>query len=289
MARMVTSDCQMAGSRRDWITRWRLALYLCLALVAVGGLTACVLPPPTATATPVSAPDTPPNPADAAGWDTLATGLERRLYTLPGAIMGQVLALRVDPAHFEFRAHYQPGEPLRLEQWQATLPEAAAIVNANFFDPEHRVLGLLVSDGVAHGVPYTGRGGWFAVEGGAPVVRSTTAQPYNGEPLEQAVQAFPMLVQDRQAVYATADGDRVTRRTAIGQDDQGRIVLLVTPAVGVTLADLSAFLATSDMGLVNAFNLDGGGSTLLGISAGTSYRLISRDPVPAVLAVYPRP
>ncbi len=279
MARMITSTDRLAG--------WRLALYVCLALIACGGLTACVLPPSTVATESALAP---PEAVDANGWEQLEPGLERRLFTPPGGLLAQMLAVRVDPAYFEFRAHYQPGESLRLQQWQAALQGAAVIVNANFFDPEQRVLGLLVSDGVAHGVPYTGRGGWFAVQNGVPLVRSTTAQPYNGEPLEQAVQAFPMLVQDRQAVYASASGDRVTRRTAIGQDDQGRIVLLVTPAVGLTLADLSAFLAASDMGLVNAFNLDGGGSTMLGIdSGGESYRLNSRDPVPAVLAVYPRP
>lgn len=287
MAPMRTSACVQVGGWRDWITRWRLAVYLGVVLwIAVAGLTACVVPPSTVAP---AALDAPADLTEFSAWDTLAPGLERRLYTLPDRIMAQILALRVDPAHFEFRAHYRPGEPLRLEQWQLALPDAAVIVNANFFDPEHRVLGLLVTDGVTHGIPYTGRGGWFAVQNGVPHVRSTTAQPYNGEPLEQAVQAFPMLVQDGRAVYADASSDRVTRRTAIGQDAQGRIVLLVTPSVGVSLTDLSAFLAASDMELINAFNLDGGGSTLLGISRGASYRLISRDPVPAILAVHPRP
>jgi len=62
---------------------------------------------------------------------------------------------------------------------------------------------------------------------------------------------------------------------------------MVTPLLGPTLLDLSAFLAQSDMDLVNAFNLDGGGSTMM-VIAPEDYLIASRDPVPAVLAIYPR-
>ena len=107
---------------------------------------------------------------------------------------------------------------------------------------------------------------------------------------EQAVQGFPMLVTNRQQAYTNSRPDRATRRTLIAQDSQGRILLMVTPLAGITLLDLSAALAASDMDIVNAFNLDGGGSTLLGLDvpARSPYTLASFDPVPAVLAVYAR-
>jgi exopolysaccharide biosynthesis protein len=73
----------------------------------------------------------------------------------------------------------------------------------------------------------------------------------------------------------------------IAQDTQGRILLLVTPLTGLTLADLSAYLPTTDMSIVNALNLDGGGSTMI-YARDNALRLASLDPVPAVLAVYAR-
>ncbi|GAB4525128.1 MAG: hypothetical protein OHK0046_40580 [Anaerolineae bacterium] len=216
-------------------------------------------------------------------WEVLAPGLERRVYE--DERVGALIALRVDPAQYTFRAHYTPGEARRVGEWQAALPEAVAFINSNFYDPDNRVLGLLVADSVVYGQAYRNRGGLFAVQDGIPTIRANERAPYNGEPLEQAVQAFPMLVLDGLQAYTSDAPDRTTRRTAIGQDAQGRVVLMT--ATAATLESLSAFLPMTDMGLANAFNLDGGGSTMMHI-APEGYTLISRDPVPAVLAIYPR-
>src|SRR5262245_6548341 len=81
---------------------------------STGGVT----PAPTGTA---------PNPS---GWETLAPGFERRLYQAGGSLT-QLMALRIDPAYFHFRAVYQPGQPLSIQRWRESLPEAVAFVNAN--------------------------------------------------------------------------------------------------------------------------------------------------------------
>ncbi|MBI5671350.1 MAG: phosphodiester glycosidase family protein [Chloroflexi bacterium] len=256
--------------------------FLCLLLVS--GCTLLATPTPTPTPLPT------PTPA-ADGWETLAPGLERRVYLPDEAnLLSQIIILRVNPAQYTFRAHYRPGNPLTLLQWRAELPEATIFINANFFTPEFEILGLLVSDGAVYGQSYAGYGGTFAVENGLPGVWSNATRPYQGEALEQAVQGFPMLVADSQPAYHNPDPDRATRRTFVGQDSQGRIILGVTPLLGLTLVELSAFLPTTDLGLVNAVNLDGGGSTMLSLLAPgvPEYRLISLDPVPAVLAVYAR-
>lgn len=221
-------------------------------------------------------------------WQILTAGVERRLMPVEGSI-AQLTVLRFDPNEVTFRAHYRPQDPLILRDWQSELVEAVAIINANFFTEANSVLGLLIADGAVYGQPYTDRGGWFGVQNGSPFVRSNINAPYQGETIEQAVQAFPMLVLNGQQAYTNTAPDRTTRRTAIGQDDQGRIILLVTSQGGMTLLNLSAFLAESDLNLVNAFNLDGGGSTMLYIGAGeTPVFLPSFDPVPAILAVYPQ-
>lgn len=180
---------------------------------------------------------------------------------------------------------------MTLAGWQAALPGALAFVNANFFDHDNRVLGLLVSDGAVYGLAYNDRGGLVQVQNGGVRVRSTILEPYQGEALEQAVQAFPMLVTNGQSSFSNTRGDRPSRRTVAGQDVQGRIVLLATSSLtGITLTDLSAYLPTTDLSLVNAVNLDGGASTLMAVQVpgDDPVRIFSFDPVPAVLAVYPR-
>jgi exopolysaccharide biosynthesis protein len=122
-------------------------------------------------------------------------------------------------------------------------------------------------------------------------VRSLIYEPYAGESLEQAVQAFPMLIVNGQAAFSDTQGDRISRRSVIGQDAQGRILVIVTVSlIGMRLSDLSAYLVSTDLGLTSALNLDGGGSTMLAalVRGATPYQIPSFDPVPAVLAVYPR-
>lgn len=252
----------------------------CLILLLLMLLTACNVQ------THAILPSPPDNPAD--GWQALATGLDFRTYTPNDDTLAQLAAVRIDPAQYTFRAHYQSGQPLTLSQWREALPDAEIIVNANFFTPDYTVLGLLVSDGQVYGQPYRNRGGAFIVQpDGAVRVRSNQIEPYRGEPLQQAVQAFPMLVMNGQQAYHNANDTRRSRRTIIAQDTQGRIILMATPGFGLGLYQLSAFLPTTNSQFSNAFNLDGGGSTMMFIGA-NDYRLSSFDPVPTVLAVYAR-
>ncbi len=224
-------------------------------------------------------------------WEVLAPGLERRTYyPTPENEVTQIVALRIDPVYYTFRAHYRPGQPLTASEWGVELASAAAFVNANFFTDANEIIGLLVSDGIIYGSPYTDRGGMFLVQNGQLRVRSNINEPYLGEALEQAVQAFPMLVLDGLQAYTNNAPDRFTRRTVVAQDTAGRIILMVTPLFGLPLLDLSVYLPQTDMNIVNAFNLDGGGSTLMGvqIAGALEFPVTSLDPVPAVLAVYPR-
>jgi hypothetical protein len=264
---------------------------LWLSLIALCAALACVTPiisaPASAASTSASS-----QPPPAGGWETLMPGLERRTYQ-PGNALSQLLVIRIDPNLFTFRAHYQPGAPLNIRGWRDALPDSVAFVNANFFDTEAQILGLLVTDGAAYGQSYYDRGGTFLVQNGVPRVRSNLIEPYYaGEPIEQAVQAFPMLVQDRQQAYANTRDQDISRRTVVAQDGVGRILLMVTPLGGLNLVDLSAYLPTTDMDIVNAFNLDGGGSTMMSLAPTNNpagqMSLGSFDPVPAVLAVYPR-
>lgn len=266
------------ASLENWA---RVAMLLLLLLAGCTRFVRSVTPmPPAPTSVPV----------DSSGWQSLAPGLDQRTLAPSSTnLTSQIIALRVNPQYFQFRVHYQPGQRLSFQRWREALPGVVAFINGNFFDPQGHILGLLVSDGVSYGHAYSDRGGMFQVQNGQPRVRSTLAEPYQGEPLEQAVQAFPMLVANRVATYNAPNDTDVSRRTVVGQDSAGRILFLVTTWFGMRLSEISAYLPTTDLDLVNAVNLDGGRSTMLYVGAGpTPFTLPSFDTVPAVLAVYPR-
>ena len=171
------------------------------------------------------------------------------------------------PSLYEFRAVYRAGQPESLARWRTLEAEASLIVNANFFDENHRALGLVISDGSASGSSYRDRGGTFLVRNGLPeIITHRSQKRLNIQGIEQAVQGFPLLVEDGEQAYYTADGSgERTRRTMIGIDKRGQFLIMVAPFLGLSLADLSAYLPKTDLDLDAAFNLDGGGSTMIAL------------------------
>lgn len=268
----------MAGKARS--VRWRFSLLTLLLTLSACKMQMMGLPGLMAEA--------PGRTVSSAEWSEIARGLEWREITEDKDQLSQLRILRIDTGHYIFRAEYSPGEPYSLAQWREREPAAAAIVNANFFDPGNRTLGLVISDGEAQGAPYLERGGSFLVIKGRAAVRANDGTSRRDlDSAEQAVQGFPLLVdKGEQAYFAQANQQR-TRRTAIAEDTAGRILIISAPLLGPTLADLSAFLAQSDLDIVTAFNLDGGGSTMMAVPA-IDYYQPSFDAVPVILAVYAR-
>ena len=236
---------------------------------------------------PSTTPIPPPPIVDTEGWKTIAEGLEERIYIPENAELAQMMVFRIDPTIYRFRALYRAGDPLSVTEWAQLEPDALAIINANFFDPQNNVLGLLVSDGVAYGQSYQDRGGTFFVQNGVANLETFRNQSFQIGALEQAVQAFPVLVENGQQAYYDTAATRLSRRTIIAQDVDGKILIMVTPLLGLSLFDLSAYLPTTDLNLVTAINLDGGGSTMMTVPS-MGFTLRSFDAVPAVLAVYRR-
>jgi len=264
-----------------WLHRVRVSALVTLVSIVSG----CLHPgvsQPQATATTAN---------EASPWEMLVPGLDRRLLQPPQAAFASFIALRIDPTQFRFRVHYRPAEPLFLSDWSALLPDALVIVNGNFFDPANNALGLVVSDGARFGSPYVGMGGLLEVKQDSVRVRSTIDEPVHvDEVFDQVIQGFPVLISGRRAAYTTAQSDRPSRRTVVAQDGSGRILIIAsTTLVGLTLVDLSSWLAQTDLDLVTAINLDGGGSTLLLARGSTgSITIPSFDAVPTVLALYSR-
>lgn len=231
---------------------------------------------------------------DDSGWEAVAPGVERRglaVRDAAGRALDRMLVVRHDPAAVRFDVGYAPGAPRDLAAWQAATG-ALLVVNGGFFTDAYHATGLVVSAGATHGHSYDAFAGMFAVTESGPEVRWLGARPYDpAEPLVAALQAFPMLVlPGGTAGVAPGDaGSDASRRTWIGQDGEGRVLVGVAPAGGLTLADLSAWLAGADLGLDRALNLDGGGSTGLLLAADGGDDVVAAfDRLPTVILAYPR-
>lgn len=241
-------------------------------------------PSPTAPIAPS------PTPQLDTGWLPLQTGLEQRilrLFDAEGQQIEEITLLRVDPAHFAFQVAYSPGAPRTLPAWQAETG-ALLVVNGGFFTEMNTATGLVIVDGAASGVSYSGFGGMLAIDASGPQLRALAERPYApDEPLTYALQSFPLLVRPGgQLGYPEEDGQRA-RRTVIAQDGDGRFLFIVAPWGSFTLHELSRWLVNGDLDLAIALNLDGGASSGL-LLANSALNIPSFTAVPAVIALFPR-
>ena len=206
--------------------------------------------------------------------------------------------------------------PRSLETWQEET-NADLVLNGGYFSIENERYfadGLTIVNGKAFGRSFDGFGGMLAIVGldhghvvNGPILdpfqrgmlaidqsgaelRWLVEEPYDSyEPLEAALEAFPILVQPGGELGFPAERENYAsaRRTVIGQDQDGRILFIVAPDGYFTLHQLSVYLTESDLNLDIALNLDGGGST--GILVANPREIISpRTLLPFVILVYVR-
>lgn len=246
------------------------------------------------TSTPV--PGAPPAPAAGPDpdWSVLQPGLERRviaIYDSQNQPVESLYVWRLDQKYFRVGVDFNE-TPRTLETWQKET-NALMVVNGGYYSVENERYfpdGLIIVNGRASGRSFAGFGGMLAVNGTWAELRWLVERPYRStERLQAALQSFPILVQPggRLGFGAERENHVAARRTAIGQDRQGRLLLMVAPQGYFTLHQFSRHLTESDLDLEIAINLDGGGST--GILVANPYELIAPTrALPFVILVYPR-
>jgi len=197
---------------------------------------------------------------------------------------------RIDQNYFRMDVAFD-GSPKNLETWQKET-NAALVMNGGYYSIENEryfANGLTISDGVATGHNF-GFGGMLAVNRDRAELRWLVEQPYHSnEPLQAALQSFPMLVLPGGGLGFGAERESyaAARRTVIAQDRFGRILLMIAPQGHFTLHQLSLYLTESDLDLHIAVNLDGGGST--GILVADPWEIISPTrALPFVILVHGR-
>jgi hypothetical protein len=229
-----------------------------------------------------------------ARWSRLQPGLERRVIQIYDDQNQEVESLyiwRIDQNYFRMDVAYAES-PKSLQTWQEET-NAAIVVNGGYFSIENQRYfpdGLTIVNGRAFGSSFEGYGGMLAIHQDQAELRWLVQKPYDSqEPLQAALQSFPILVQPggRLGFGPENEDNAKARRTVIGQDKNGRILLIVAPEGYFSLHELSAYLTQSDLDLDIAVNLDGGGST--GILVANPREIIpSKVLLPFVILVYAR-
>ncbi|MBN1427727.1 MAG: phosphodiester glycosidase family protein [Anaerolineae bacterium] len=276
------------------------------AIMSCGGLARPTPTPtptlvPTVTITPAAATAIPltPTPTLPSTWQDVLPGLALRGMTFDvrdDSPPAQATLVRIDPHRYTFRIAYAPDTPATVAEWQAQTG-GLVVINAGFFQEGFQTAGLLAADGAVFGVSfdqidaqYYEFGGMFSVTGGMPRLRMLGTAPYQpGEPLDQAVQGLPMLLDTGGVPVAFDLPDRTARRTVVAVDDTGSVILISVPGSLVSLYDLRDWLAgESELQLDTALNLDGGQSTGLVLEAGAwLVQHESWSKVPSVLVIEP--
>lgn len=238
----------------------------------------------------------------------LAPGLEFGfLDNIPSVRFGspRVALLRVDPKHYRFEVLAAPAGDTGLpaDRWREK-NGAVAVFNAGQYTPERVYLGLLVQGGKVLSRMVPQQDGLFLAEpkdDALPLARVIdqryTAYDQVSSPYRQAAQS--LMLADRFGQVRVRRSPKVAHRTAVAQDDRGRILVLVSEG-GHTLWEFAHALLASGLGLREVMSMDGGPESQLDLKVGKfAYQQFGRpsdapdlpwprSKLPAALAVFPR-
>ena len=204
-----------------------------------------------------------------AQWESIAPGVDYQRIQRDGL---DAHVTRVDLTNRAIRliATERSEQGLTVTEF-AKKNEAIVAINADYFDPQSRPLGLSMGAcGVwTEGQPLQRKQGLVAVgEGRASIQRNTMNVE---EWMTGAVSGWPMLNQDCEPLADLPGSDHFTRaphpRTAAGLSGDGKTLYLVVAdgrregVPGPTLPELAQFM--DELGACSAMNLDGGGSSAM--------------------------
>lgn len=192
-------------------------------------------------------------------WQELENGLS---YKETGLVLAGnpvvIHALKINPKNFSVRPVFN--KQVQFAKTHAEQQKAIAVINANFFDPQGQVLGLVKLNNTV--INHKKDVSWwsvFCIKGSAAQIIHQSE--YYESRCEQAVEAGPRLV-----VNGTIPKlkDENSYKTAIGINRNGSIIMVAT-ADPVPIKELAQLFVQPEnkngFDCPNAMNLDGGSST----------------------------
>jgi uncharacterized protein YigE (DUF2233 family) len=231
-------------------------------------------------------------------WNILRKGVEFRKITMERSESGtlELKLLRFDSGLIVPRVLFADQFHLKGASAKTFAEKSGAIaaINANYFDEKGRPLAYLkttekeVNPTVSKHALYTGI---FGVREFVPFVAHR--DNFRASQASEALQSGPLLLH-KGALEILNGPARYARRSVIGLDKDGRILIGATDAVlgGLSFPELQELFTSSNRRLdaTDLLNLDGGGSAQLYVKAGKFEEWLSgTSEVPVAIGFFAKP
>jgi uncharacterized protein YigE (DUF2233 family) len=231
-------------------------------------------------------------------WNIVRKGVEFRKITMERSESGtlEFKLLRFDSGVIVPRVLYADQFHLKGASAKTFAEKSGAIaaINANYFDEKGRPLAYLktaekeVNSTVSKHALYTGI---FGIREFMPFVAHR--DNFQASQASEALQSGPLLLH-KGAVEILNGPARYARRSVIGLDKEGRILIGVTDAVlgGLSFPELQELFTSSNRRLdaTDLLNLDGGGSAQLYVKSGKFEEWLSgTSEVPVAIGFFAKP
>lgn len=232
--------------------------------------------------------------ASAFKWSTVEAGFQRGVFVAESSAMvrPEVQFLKFDPAKFSFNVITADSLGSRQSDIKRMTRSVGGIagINSNYFDEQGAALGLVISDGKQQQKIHRGGStltGIFFIDNKVPhIVHRDESLPRG---VLTAFQAGPRLIVNGKAVELSSQ-HQTSRRSGVAITNRGELLVFATlyRFPGLSLAALQEILLEPIFGVVEALNLDGGGSSQIFVEkSGAEFAelFIMEDAVPVGLVV----
>lgn len=209
-------------------------------------------------------------------WRRLPNGLQTRdLHRKSRAMSVSIRAFRAPASSFRVAGNHYLNAANWLRQTRARV-----VVNGGYFDGNGRPMGLRQGKNTASNTLRRADWGVFWIKNGVAHVSHTRDFSASNHP-DEAIQCGPRLVVNGKP---TDLKPQWARRTGVGIDRSGRVVLAVSDGE-LSLEEWAQLWASpSGLNCPNALNMDGGPSTQLAVAGAGDLNIEGGWPVPDVLA-----
>jgi exopolysaccharide biosynthesis protein len=205
-------------------------------------------------------------------WEPLAGGMDVAVWD-PGVECGgevpPLILVRVDPERFRFTTYHYSNEnlpaPLTIKEWQRRTG-ASILVNAGQFKDDYSYMGWLFKDGRSLGTKrHPQWQGLFVAEPILPGVRKTrvldlSVELFSADQPAYREAAQSLMLLDRTGKPRVRQTGKRAHQTAIGEDRDGRILLVKTTDV-VGLWEMAECLKDGLPTIWQLMAMDGGSSS----------------------------
>lgn len=223
----------------------------------------------------------------ASAWQEISPKLYyKRIDLVLGGRSATLHALRTTPQNYAIKPYFE-NQSLSVKS-MAGASEALAMINANFFEPGGKPLGLIIRDKKVIN-PLKSISWWsvFCVKGKSARIVHTSA--YKAGTCDQAIQAGPRLVVNGKIPKLK---EQIAMKSAIGLNKNGEVFFIVTEKtlpMSVFAEILQMKVADGGLELTHVLNLDGGSSTQLFVQTEKfDLDLPNFVRVPVGLGIYPK-